>query len=351
MKIGIALSGGGYRAAAFHTGVLTRLAKDKLIEDFEILSTVSGGTIAIGLAFLSNALQWPSSDGYLENTVPHIFAALTRATLQKLVLRDLLLSPSRLIESRASLISNRLKTQIGMNINADQLPESPRWIINCTCNETGENFRFERRRAEDYKVVYVAAPEIPLSDAKAASADVPVLVGPLTLKSNKYDWYAYDEMGNRIRLHESELSKILHLWDGGVYDNSGIETLITNAGPQKSVSYRPPIDYLIVSRASGKADWQDDRPGLDAEVRLIPIPDSQELSHPSRDRLQRFGKHKRGVHGSARINTEIKNLSPEQFFLLFRQGFEVADSALHAFDPGKFEMHGFNLQHWQNRLA
>jgi NTE family protein len=42
---GLALSGGGFRAAAFHLGVLKRLRELKLLGEVDVLSTVSGGSI------------------------------------------------------------------------------------------------------------------------------------------------------------------------------------------------------------------------------------------------------------------------------------------------------------------
>lgn len=44
--IGLALSGGGFRAAAFHVGVLKRLHELGLLSRLHVLSTVSGGSIA-----------------------------------------------------------------------------------------------------------------------------------------------------------------------------------------------------------------------------------------------------------------------------------------------------------------
>src|SRR5205809_2611803 len=42
---GVALSGGGFRAAGFHLGVLKRLRELRLLTDADVLSTVSGGSI------------------------------------------------------------------------------------------------------------------------------------------------------------------------------------------------------------------------------------------------------------------------------------------------------------------
>ena len=43
---GLALSGGGFRTTAFHLGVLKRLREVGLLEDLDLISTVSGGSIA-----------------------------------------------------------------------------------------------------------------------------------------------------------------------------------------------------------------------------------------------------------------------------------------------------------------
>ncbi len=44
-KVGLALSGGGFRASFFHLGVLARLAEMDVLRSVEVLSTVSGGSI------------------------------------------------------------------------------------------------------------------------------------------------------------------------------------------------------------------------------------------------------------------------------------------------------------------
>jgi len=44
-KVGLALSGGGFRASLFHLGVLARLAECDALRGVEVLSTVSGGSI------------------------------------------------------------------------------------------------------------------------------------------------------------------------------------------------------------------------------------------------------------------------------------------------------------------
>src|SRR5204863_3483438 len=51
-KVGLALSGGGHRAAFFHIGVLARLAERDRLRGVRVISTVSGGSIVGALYYL-----------------------------------------------------------------------------------------------------------------------------------------------------------------------------------------------------------------------------------------------------------------------------------------------------------
>jgi NTE family protein len=51
-KVGLALSGGGFRAALFHIGVLARMAELGVLRRVEVISTVSGGSIVGALYYL-----------------------------------------------------------------------------------------------------------------------------------------------------------------------------------------------------------------------------------------------------------------------------------------------------------
>ena len=57
-RLGLALSGGGFRAAAFHLGVFRKLQELGLLSKIDLLTCVSGGSIAGG--FL--ALHWNEAD-------------------------------------------------------------------------------------------------------------------------------------------------------------------------------------------------------------------------------------------------------------------------------------------------
>ena len=234
----------------------------------------------------------------------------------------------------------------------------------------------------DYKLGYVQDPAISVADALAASAGFPVLVGPMKIPAHDYSWYTFID-GKRVPKKKSKLPKFLHLWDGGVYDNLGLEQLIRYGKTSNEYTYRKPIDYLIVSNVSGELDQQEYKMGVKAIIRLISLAKYQVESLRSRDVLHRFigheanGKYfdsdnyceqilldagfskqeakkksisflkKEDAYKAARIATELKNLTVMQFKLLFRLGFEVADCTMHAYEKSKYQLLGYDVNEWE----
>lgn len=74
-KLGLALSGGGFRASFFHLGILARMAETGLLRQVEVLSTVSGGSIIGALyyvwlkALLESVPEDRISDAHLADMV------------------------------------------------------------------------------------------------------------------------------------------------------------------------------------------------------------------------------------------------------------------------------------------
>jgi len=54
-RIGPALSGGGFRAAGFHLGAMQKLQELRLLDKVDVLSCVSGGSIAGGVLVSSRS--------------------------------------------------------------------------------------------------------------------------------------------------------------------------------------------------------------------------------------------------------------------------------------------------------
>ena len=356
MKLALALSGGGVRAAVFHLGVLRRLALDGLLERTTFLSTVSGGSLVTGLILCRNDHRWPGSEEFLEAVLPRVSECLTTATLQWSYVWRVFAAPWRLAQGRAWILARQLEAQWGISGSLQELPPAPRWIVNATCYETGKNWRFSQPRMGDYLTQYVVEPDVPIADAISASAAVPGLIGPLVIRSNDYTWHRYE--GER-RVPASTLAKRYELWDGGVYDNLGVEPLYKpNAG------FREGFDLLVVSDASAPVDLAPRtlgrvlRPAHRA-MRLVDIASDQVRGLRSRALIAEFartpdtgvyfrmgktveyiysavgrtappGNHL-GTEDASRAGafpTTLRRLSTSEFEHLCRHGFEVANATL-----------------------
>lgn len=246
LKIGLALSGGGVRAAVFHLGMLDRLAEESLLENVSRISTVSGGTLLMGLIYRSNNYKWPTSLEFRGNCIPYIKECLTRRNLQTNALLRMAFLPLYLQKGRASIISASIRDVWDINVNLQQLPDFPRWNINSTSIESGKSWRFVPCvRMGDYELNYVENPSISLADAMCSSAAVPLLIGTYKLKTKDYTWFRYDVNSNKHPF--TPIYKTIRLWDGGAYDNLGIESLCKI---DNGIQYKGGVNFLIVSDAS-----------------------------------------------------------------------------------------------------
>jgi NTE family protein len=124
------------------------------------------------------------------------------------------------------------------------LPESPNWWINTTCLETGKNWRFSKREMGDWQFGRHYAPPFRIAEAAAASAAVPYVIGALHLDLPAEGWYQTDP-ATRKPLHRIQPASQVSLWDGGAYENLGLEPLYK---PQQGLV---DCDFLLCSDASG----------------------------------------------------------------------------------------------------
>ena len=245
LKIGLALSGGGTRAGVFHAGILKALAQRKLLEKISFISSVSGGSIVIGLIFLYNRYKWPTSQEYLDNIFPKIENYYTQFNLQKEAIIHLLKSPYRFIK-RNLIIRDIFRDIIGITGDLQSLPDYPRWSINANTFESGKSWRFSKQRMGDYLIGYVNAPCFPLADAITISASFPYLIPPYKLDLRKYQWLKYKSFSSEETTEIDAPMKAIHLQDGGMYENTGVEALFETW----PFLLRKEINALIVSDAS-----------------------------------------------------------------------------------------------------
>ena len=364
MRLALALSGGGVRAAVFHCGVLQRLALDHLLETTTFVSTVSGGSLITGLILCQNDHRWPSSEEFLDVVLPRVRACLTTATLQwSYVWRSIAL-PWRLARGRAHILAKQLEVQWGIGGSIQDIDPEPRWIVNATCYETGRNWRFSQPRMGDYVTQYVIRPDTPIADAMAASAAVPGLIGPLAIRSADYAWHRYED-GELVST--STPGKRYELWDGGVYDNLGVEPLF-----KPGVGFREGFDFLLVSDASAplsldlRSFKRAIKPGH-RTLRLVDVATEQVRGLRARSVIAEFarvpsagayvrigntveriydavgrpvprGKHlsSADVRRASTFATTLRRLTHAEFDMLTRHGFEVSNATLATRQGGIF---------------
>lgn len=251
--IGLALSGGGVRAAAFHAGVLRYLAERGLLEDVVHVSSVSGGSLFVGMVFRLADYRWPGSHEYLTKVLPRFRATLTTQSLQWSAAMRLIFNPLnwRFALSRANVLAQAIRGLWGVTAPLNELERSPVWSINCTAGESGRRFRFKGVTMGDYELGYAGVDGFSLAKAMAISAAFPGGIGPLTVKSADFKWKKREQWGAgepqpiQLPFHQ------LHLYDGGVYDNLGIEPLF-DVGRQefkKDDTLHTDVAYLLVSDA------------------------------------------------------------------------------------------------------
>ena len=137
--IGLALSGGGFRATLFHCGALWRLNELGYLPKLARISSVSGGSIAAGrLAVRWHALKF--SGGVATNLVEEVIQPLRQFCERSIdtpsILKGILLPGKRISEA---VLAEYEKHLVGKATLQD-LPDTPRFVFNATNFSTGVDF-------------------------------------------------------------------------------------------------------------------------------------------------------------------------------------------------------------------
>jgi predicted acylesterase/phospholipase RssA len=237
----LCLSGGGYRAAAFHLGVLDVLTRLGLADRIRTLSTISGGTI-VGAAYaLSRARGEPFDtffSGFYEtlrtrNVVAEAFGRLhdVPGVLGTGDLRGQPV-PSLIRAAAAVYADDAFVRDATLGDLADSQAVPDELIFSATEFRGGRAFRFQTsRRAPGYvgssgdlKIPDPLWRQIRLADVVAASSCFPIAFEPLLFP----DDFAWTDPLPVVRstLGDGYRTPVA-LMDGGVYDNQGVDGVRT----------------------------------------------------------------------------------------------------------------------------
>jgi NTE family protein len=208
-----------------------------VLENVVEISSVSGGSLVTGLIFTKSGMRWPKSQEYINEVLPKVRTTLTNSSIQASAMLRLL-SPRywRFLGSLPNLVARAMYMDWRVRGTLNDLPRAPVWSINCTTAENGRRFRFKDGRLGDYESGYAEAGQFPLASAMAVSAAFPVGIGPFRLYVKRLTWWKRPTWNAKTEEKIDPPSKVLHLYDGGVYDNLGLEPLfnVSTGKPNKA---------------------------------------------------------------------------------------------------------------------
>ena len=229
--IALCLSGGGYRAAAFHLGVLDLLDRTGLLARVRTLSTISGGTLTGAAWALSCTRREPFAAFFQRQWATLRDCHVVREAVGRLAERAADGAPPSLIRAAARVYAApgilgdaRLGDLMGADAGPDEL------VFSATEFHSGRAYRFQTSRRSDVsvgnrpplKIPRAVAAEIRLADIAAASSCFPGAFEPLVFPRD-FAWR--DRAAVAAALGPG--FPVVPLMDGGIYDNQGVDGAVT----------------------------------------------------------------------------------------------------------------------------
>lgn len=216
--IALCLSGGGYRAMLFHTGVLWRLNDMGLLRNLKRISSVSGGTIAAAALAKNWACLNFEGEAALnfEEAVVDPIRELAKHTIDI----PSIIAGKLWFGSVGNKLAKRYRRHLFGDATLQDIPDAPRFVFNATNVQSGVLFRFSKPYARDYRVGEVKNPTIDLATVVAASSAFPPFLSPISLYFDPSQFTP----NSGTDLQTDDYRREVVLTDGGVYDNLGLET-------------------------------------------------------------------------------------------------------------------------------
>jgi NTE family protein len=337
--IGLALSGGGFRATLFHLGSLWRLNELGYLPKLDRISSVSGGSITAGrLAVRWGQLTWdgPVATNFQAEIVTPLRDFCTRNIDGPAIGEGALLPWKRV----SDVVQAAYREHLLGDSTLQALPDHPQFVINATNFGTGVDFRFSKPYAGDYRIGLIPNPTFPLALAVAASSAFPPFLSPVVIDADPATFQykdgadLYEQIAYRTRLF---------LTDGGVYDNLGLETvdkrfrtvLVSDAGAPLDVTPDPGTSWTgqalramdvttnqaralrkhtlvndLTTKVHDGASW-----GIMTEIAGYELPDA--LPVPSE-----------ATHELMTIRTRLNPFSEEEQCRLINGGYALCDAAM-----------------------
>ena len=236
--IGLALSGGGFRAMLFHLGALWRLNEMALLPELKAVSSVSGGALLAGLV----AVRWDKlrfRNSVAENFEEEIAAPALSVSGKTIDVPSILFG----IFTGTKTLEGFYERHLVGKATLRDLPDFPEFIFNAYHLESGRNWTFSKYRMHSWRIGDLERPTTSLTKVLAASSAFPPAFPPVRLRLEPGD-FQRSEFADHY--HRGEFRETVTLGDGGVYDNLGVHSirdldniLVSDGGSPLHVSTMP----------------------------------------------------------------------------------------------------------------
>jgi len=293
--IALCLSGGGYRAMLFHVGSLWRLNEAGYLRRLARISSVSGGSITAGVLGRNWARLGFDGSGVGQNFSTELVKPI-REFAGRSIDAKAIAGGMFLPGTAAERVVAAYREHLYGDATLQDLPDTPRFVINATNVQSGALWRFSKPYMADWRVGEVKSPKVSLAVAVAASSAFPPVLSPLEMEAKESDYTP----GSGKDLQVAPYTTDIVLSDGGVYDNLGIETAWKR------------YKTILVSDAGGKmpAEAEPERDWARHALRVLDLVDNQVRSLRKRQVIDSFiAKTRDGAYWGIRTNIQDYGLA------------------------------------------
>ncbi len=235
--VGLAISGGGSRAAVFGMAVLEQLNKIGILQHITAISTTSGGGLAGAYyAVKGDSINWDVAKQQMSTNFLGRWAG-------KNLLPWNVLSTAFTHEDRSDLMADVFDASLFDRAKYGDLGEftvgaRPIWLANATDAQRGKRFTFSEWQMQN---LTSSLASVPVSQAVMASAAFPGVFNSMTM--SRYPPVKQDKNGKWWE----PVVLYTHLIDGGPTDNLGLEALLELAASHQKVR----ADRKLPAQAEG----------------------------------------------------------------------------------------------------
>ena len=238
-RIGLALSGGGFRATAFGLGSLRALHDRGLLEQIAVVSGISGGSLLAAM-WAYGPEQFEEFDesvvdllrtGLQLELARRAFAPMAVFQATTSAARSLIGHQPRKHSRTDALVSALAERSFGARSITETTRLDLETVISSTDLRTGNAVRFGSALSASSPYGTILD-DVTVAEAVSASAAFPILLPAL---SREYEFQRSNGTRHRERLV---------MTDGGVYDNLGLAPLLPGRNSRYS-SHVYDLDYII----------------------------------------------------------------------------------------------------------